>query len=48
MANDKMVSIKEAILQALELMGKDDMRNLPILNIWATHAEKKIGSYYGI
>jgi hypothetical protein len=29
------------------MMGKDDMRSFPILNIWATHAEKKIGSYYG-
>jgi hypothetical protein len=48
MAPDKLVSIKEAILQALEMMGKDDMRALPVLNIWAVQAEDKIGSYYGL
>jgi len=45
--SNKLVSIREAIIQALEMMGKDDMREAPILNIWATRAENEIGSYYG-
>jgi hypothetical protein len=48
MAADKFVSIKQGVMEALEFMGRDDMRSAPMLNDWAVRAEKKIGSYYGL
>ncbi len=46
MSINKLISIKEAILEASEDMGFDLTRDKPIFSMWAVRAEKDIGSYY--
>lgn len=46
MAINKLISIKEAILEASEDMGFDLTRDKPTFAMWAVRAEKDIGSYY--
>lgn len=40
------VSSQVAILDAIERIGREDMRDAPILTSWAEEAEKKIGGFY--
>jgi hypothetical protein len=46
MAINKLISIKQAILEASEDMGFDITRDKPTFAMWAVRAEKDIGSYY--
>ncbi len=46
MAINKLISIKEAILEASEDMGFDLTRDKPTFAMWAVRAEKDIGSYF--
>jgi len=46
MSINKLISIKEAILEASEDMGFDLTRDKPVFAMWAVRAEKDIGSYY--
>ncbi len=46
MSINKLISIKEAILEASEDMGFDLTRDKPTFAMWAVRAEKDIGSYY--
>ncbi len=46
MAINKLISIKEPILEAFEDMGVDITRDKPTFAMWAVRAEKDIGSYY--
>lgn len=42
----KMVSAQVAVLDAIDKMGREDMRDAPILTSWVEEAEKKIGGFY--
>ncbi len=46
MSINKLISVKEAILEASEDMGFDLTRDKPIFSMWAVRAEKDIGSYF--
>ncbi len=46
MAINKLISIKQPILEASEDMGFDITRDKPTFAMWAVRAEKDIGSYY--
>jgi len=46
MAINKLISVKEAILESFEDMGVDITRDKPTFTMWAVRAEKDIGSYY--
>lgn len=46
MSINKLISIKHAIIDAMDMMALDHKNHFPILMVWATDAEKAIGSYY--
>ncbi len=46
MSINKLVSIKNPIINAFDLAGLDHDSHLPLFTQWATEAEKEIGSYY--
>jgi len=46
MSVNKLISIKQPILEAMEDMGFDITRDKPTFAMWAVRAEKDIGSYY--
>jgi len=46
MAINKLISVKQPILEAQEDMGFDITRDKPTFAMWAVRAEKDIGSYY--
>lgn len=43
---NKLVSVKNAIVEAQEILGIDHDKDVPVFTMWATRAEEKIGSYY--
>lgn len=43
---NKLISIRNAIIDAMELCGADHDKDLPVFTRWATLAEKNIGSYF--
>lgn len=43
---NKLVSIKEPVLNSLEDMGIDSTKDIPVITRWASEAERMIGSYY--
>jgi len=46
MSINKLISIKQAIIEATDDMGFDITRDRPTFAMWAVRAEKDIGSYY--
>lgn len=46
MSINKLVSIKNPIINAIDLAGLDHNKHLPLFMTWAYQAEKEIGSYY--
>lgn len=46
MSINKLISIKNPIINAMDLLNVDHSQNNPVFTTWATDAEKKIGSYY--
>ncbi len=46
MSINKLISIKNPIINAIDLLGLDHSQDLPIFTTWAIDAERKIGSYY--
>jgi len=46
MSIKRKVSIKTTIQQAMDNMGIEDTRDLPIFQVWAVDADRKIGSFY--
>lgn len=46
MSINKLISIKNAVVDAMDMMGVDHDSHLPMVMQWATLAEKEIGSYY--
>lgn len=47
MSVNKLISIKNAIIDTIDDLGLDHSKNIPVFMRWAERAEKKIGSYYG-
>lgn len=45
---NELVSVKHAVLDAMDDMGIDLTHELPVLTRWAIDAEKQIGSYYSL
>jgi len=41
------VSIKNAVMEGIDVMGMDEIRSIPLLTKWAIQGDMKIGSYYG-
>lgn len=48
MAVNKHVSIRVPVLNALQDMGIDIAKDVPVFTRWAAEAEKQIGSYYSL
>lgn len=46
MAVNKQVSIKRAVLEAMQDIGIDHNKDIPTFTRWAADAERQIGSYY--
>lgn len=46
MAINKLISIRVPVFEALEDMGIDHGKNIPVITRWAASAERSIGSYY--
>ena len=46
MSINKLVSINNPIINAIDLAGLDHNKHLPLFTTWAYQAEKEIGSYY--
>lgn len=46
MSINKMISIKNPIVDAMEMCGADHDKYIPVFTRWASLAEKAIGSYY--
>ena len=46
MSINKLISIKNPIINAIDLAGLDHNKHLPMFMTWAYEAEKEIGSYY--
>jgi hypothetical protein len=46
MSQNKLISIKNPIVDAMEMLGVDHDRFLPMFTNWATIAENDIGSYF--
>ena len=46
MSINKLISIKNAVVDAMDELGQDHANALPLFMNWATRAEEEIGSYY--
>jgi hypothetical protein len=46
MSINKLISIRNPIINAIDLLGLDHVQDMPIFTTWAIDAENKIGSYY--
>jgi len=46
MSINKLISIKNPIINAMDLLGLDHTNHLPLFMTWAYQAETEIGSYY--
>ncbi len=46
MSINKLISIKNPIINAIDILGLDHVQDMPIFTTWAIEAENKIGSYY--
>lgn len=46
MSINKLISIKHPIIDAMDMMALDHKNHFPMLMVWATDAERAIGSYY--
>lgn len=46
MSINKLISIKHPIIDAMDMMALDHKNHFPMLMVWATDAERLIGSYY--
>lgn len=47
MSINKLISIKNPIINALTIVGADRAKDMPVYVNWAMEAEKEIGSFYG-
>ena len=46
MAINRLVSIKNPIINAMDMAALDHDNHIPLFTQWATEAEMEIGSYY--
>lgn len=46
MSINKLISIKNPIINAIDLLGLDHVQDIPVFTTWGLDAEKKISSYY--
>jgi len=48
MSINRLISIRNPIINALDMVGADRAKDLPSITTWAIQAEKEIGSHYSL